>query len=253
MINAPTARVLTWNLERKRPDTPRGAEAIEVLFDQAPDVMVLTEARTSFPARSGHALWSEPPRGSGFAEDERKVLIWSREPWRDVDRIGVDGVDQTRFISATTDTPIGPLRIIGVCIPWHMAEVTHQIDVKRKPWEQHIRYLEVLSELVAAIDTPTVIAGDFNQHVPRIKYGNHAAAAAMAVAFSTLDVVTRGQIEGCTRPGIDHVAVSRDLTPARVWGWPNKIEERRLSDHEGAGVDLTVSRSRVVDGSGRSA
>ncbi len=75
----------------------------------------------------------------------------------------------------------------------------------------------------------------------------------MTVTFSTLDVVTSGQIEGCTWPGIDHVAVSRDLALANVWGWPNKIDDRRLSDHEGAGVDLTVADSRVSDGSSRSA
>jgi endonuclease/exonuclease/phosphatase family metal-dependent hydrolase len=157
----------------------------------------------------------------------------------------VDGLDQTRFISATTETANGRLQVIGVCIPWHMAEVTYPIDVKRKPWELHIRYLELLDELIADIDTPTIVAGDFNQTVPRIQYGNRAAAEAMAVTFSTLDVVTNGQIEGCTRPGIDHVAVSRDLTPAKVWGWPNQIDGRRLSDHEGAGADLGVTDSGV--------
>ncbi len=165
-------------------------------------------------------------------------MIWSSQPWRDVDRVGIDGLDQTRFISATTDTPIGPLRVLGVCIPWHMAEVQYPIDVKRRPWELHIRFLERLAELLAASDVPTVVAGDFNQQVPRIKYGNREAAEAMAEAFRTFDIVTQGQLDGCSRPGIDHVAISSHLQAAATWGWPNMSEGRRLSDHDGAAVDL---------------
>ncbi len=233
-----TARILTWNVERKRPDSPRGAEAIEVLFDQAPDVMVITEARTAFPQRGGHTLWCEPPRGSVFAADERKVLIWSKQPWREVDRVGIEDLDQTRFISAVTETPVGPLRVLGVCIPWHMAEVTYPIDVKYKPWELHIRYLELFGEVLAAADTPTVVAGDFNQNVPREKYGNRAAAEAMETAFAPFEVLTRGTVAGGTRPGIDHIAVTKHLSATNTWGWPNEINGNRLSDHDGAGVDL---------------
>lgn len=235
-----TARVLTWNLERKRPDSELGALAVEQLVDLDPDVMVLTEARTAFPVGSGHALWCEPPVGPWFAENERKVLAWSAQPWTDVDRIGIDGLDQTRFVSATTDTPIGPLRVLAVCIPWHMAEVTYPIDAKRTPWELHIRFLELLGELLAASDVPTVVAGDFNQRIPRVKYGHRAAAEAMTRAFESFDIVTSGQLDGVTRPGIDHVAISPDLSAHRTWGWPNESDGRRLSDHDGAGVDLVV-------------
>ncbi len=235
-----TATVLTWNLERKAPSNSNAAKAIEVLFDQSPDVMVLTEARTNFPTNGGHSLWCEPPRGSTFAEDERKVLIWSKEPWRDIDRIGAEGLDQTRFIAATTDTPIGPLRVLGVCIPWHMAEVQYPIDVKRKPWELHERYLDVFTQLVEAIDGPTVIAGDFNQRIPRQQYGRVSAAEALASTFASVDIVTQGIVDGCGKPGIDHIAISSDLATAKVWGWPNEIDGYRMSDHDGAGAELAL-------------
>lgn len=163
---------------------------------------------------------------------------------RNVDRVGVDGIDQRRFISAVTNSPIGPLRVLGVCIPWHMAEVTYPVDVKRKPWELHIRYLELLGELLAKTDVPTVVAGDFNQAIPRIKYGNKAAAVAMDAAFAPFEIVTRGRVEGGTRAGIDHIAISHHVAPTKVWGWPNEIDGRRLSDHDGAGVDLTTSAAQ---------
>lgn len=232
--------MLSWNLERKKPTAPLGQAGVELLAGYEPDVMALTEVRTSFPLGGGHALWCEPPRGSVFAESERKVMIWSKQPWRDVDRIGLDGLDQTRFISATTDTPIGPLRVLGVCIPWHMAEVTYPIDVKRKPWELHIRYLELLRLLLDASDLPTVVAGDFNQQFPRVK-GNKAAAAAMEETFAPFDIVTKGQPDGGTRPGIDHIAVSWHLRSTNTWAWPDVVNEQRLSDHEGAGVDLALA------------
>jgi hypothetical protein len=40
-----------------------------------------------------------------------------------------------------TDTPIGPIRFVGVCIPWRDAHVrTGRRD--RAPWEDHLRFLE---------------------------------------------------------------------------------------------------------------
>lgn len=41
------ATVLTWNLERKRPTSARGGEAVEYLFAQSPDVMVISRSLTA--------------------------------------------------------------------------------------------------------------------------------------------------------------------------------------------------------------
>ncbi len=188
-------------------------------------------------------MWCEPPRGTAFAKNERKVLLWSKEPWTAEDRIDHDGLDQTRFISATTQTSIGPIRVLGVCIPWNMAEVKYPIDEKRQPWELHIKYLEVLANLTRDLQTPTVIAGDFNQQVPYVGYGSREAAQVLDTAFSPMTIATAGQVPGATRPGIDHVALSRHLTASKVWGWPSKLNGDRLSDHEGAGLEVGLSVS----------
>lgn len=234
----PILRVLTWNLERKNPQSGLGATAVAHLRSLDPDVMVLTETRTTFEVGEGHALWAGKPAGDWFNQDERKVLIWSKQPWTATAVSSSVDIDQARYVTASTETPIGEVTVLGVCIPWHMAEVTHRTGHKRKPWELHLEYIEVLAELIARTTGPVVVAGDFNQQVPRAKYGNHAAALALASAFEPLAILTRGTIPGCDRQGIDHIAVSNDLSAISVAGWRNKVNEARMSDHDGAVVEV---------------
>ncbi len=63
----------------------------------------------------------------------------------------------------------------------------------------------------------------------------------MERCMAPLLVMTRGQLPGGTRPGIDHIAASDDLQAARVWSWPSEVGGRQVSDHEGAGADLTAA------------
>jgi len=52
-------RLATWNLERKKPTSPRGKEAVDYLHGRGADVLVITEARTTFPAQGGHLLFAD--------------------------------------------------------------------------------------------------------------------------------------------------------------------------------------------------
>ena len=228
-------RVATWNLERKKPTSLRGKEAVDYLFSRDADVMVLTEARTTFPANNGHLLVPEPPVGK-FDDDERKVALWSATPLRPV--TFDSPIDPTRFVAARTSTTAGSVLVLAVCIPWHMAEVTYHYGVKRKPWEQHLAYLGHLDEIFAAIDEPVIVAGDFNQRTPRQKGGNHAAAEALERTFEPLVIVTAGTVPGCGKPGIDHIAISDHLSARNVEGWAHDVTGNRLSDHDGVLVDL---------------
>lgn len=231
-------RVATWNLERKNPLSGLGASAVDHLGSLAPDLMVLTESRTNFPPAGGHLLWATPPAGTWFNPDERKVMLWSKQPWSPAMLPLAGDLDQTRFVAGITESPIGQVMVLGLCIPWHMAEVTHRVGRKRKPWELHIDYLDVLAGLLRSIDGPLIVSGDFNQQVPRVRYGNRAAAAALERAFEPLTILTAGTLSGCERPGIDHIAVSDDLTAVSVAGWPSVIGGQRMSDHDGAVVEV---------------
>jgi hypothetical protein len=226
-------RIATWNLERKKSTTPRGAEAVEYFHSHEADIGVLTEVRTSFPDRGGHIIFSEPPKGDWFGVEERKVGLWASTG---IEPVSFDSpIDLTRFVAGRVSAPLGQLIVLAVCIPWHMAGVKHD---GMKPWESHIVFLGHLRELMAGIDDPFVVAGDFNQYYPRVPRTNRAAAAAMETAFEGLNIVTSGTINGCDRPGIDHIAISPQLQASNVEGWRNDATGNRLSDHDGALADL---------------
>lgn len=227
-------RLLTWNLERKKPTSPTGRVGVDHLFGQAPDVMVLTESRLSFPAGDGYLVASE----SWGDDDERKVVMWSRAPWTDVDMAGAAALPPGRFVAATTDTDAGPVRVFGVCISWHMANVRYG-NRNRRPWEDHIAYCHALGDLVEQADAaiPLVVAGDFNQRVPA-KSPESAHAVALERSLASLELLTTETVAGVEKPGIDHIAV-RGVTASRTWGWSNVVGGIRCSDHTGAGVDLT--------------
>ncbi len=125
-------RILTWNLERKKPTTPTGREGIDYLHGQSPDAMVLTESRLSFPAADGHLVSSE----TWGDEDERKVVMWSRACLRRM------------YLLAMANVRYG--------------------NRNRRPWEDHISYCEALSVLIASSNPsiPLVVAGDLNQRIP---------------------------------------------------------------------------------------
>lgn len=234
-------RVATWNLERKKPTSPRGSEAIDYLYSRSADVLVVTETRTSLPTHAGHLLVAEPPVGDRFDEDERKIVLWSANP---LTPVTFDSpIDPTRFVAARTETPVGTVLVLAVCITWHMAEVTYHHGVKRRPWELHMNYLEHLGEILKAIDEPAIVAGDFNQRTPRKKGGNHAASQALDRTFENITIATAGTVPGCVKPGIDHIAASRHLHAVNVEGWVNDVTGNRLSDHDGALVDLVQTRA----------
>lgn len=231
-------RILTWNLERRKTTTPFGKLSIRHLFSQNPDIMALSETRTTFPAQEGYSIWAQHPKGH-FADDERKILLWSKSSWEDVDDFGSTNLPIGRFISGRTTIAGQTVRVIGVCIPYHMADVTYGSKDK-KPWEQHKLFLDLFPEIVSRYTGPVIIAGDFNQTYPRIKYGNREAAMKMKAAFSDFDIVTKGIINGLDKAGIDHIAISKELSAQSVWGWKNIVDGNRLSDHDGAGCELSI-------------
>ena len=47
-------RILTWNLERRKPEAPYGKLASGHLFSQSPDLMAISETRTNFPKSGGY-------------------------------------------------------------------------------------------------------------------------------------------------------------------------------------------------------
>lgn len=203
------------------------------------DIICFTEALVGITPTDGHTVASDPHYGYRAPAGRRKVLLWSREPWHDVDVVGPDALPGGRFVQASTGTPLGLMTVVGACVPWRDAHVrTGRRD--RRPWEDHLAFLAELAPRIRALQSqPTILAGDFNQTVPRTR-APAAAVRALVLALEPLELVTAGPVPGLDRPVIDHVAVSRHFTALAVRGIPAVHDGVKLSDHPGLVVELSV-------------
>lgn len=231
-------RVVNWNLEW----APRGRRAriADRLSELAPDILCATEADRDILPADGHLAECGPDAGYGIRDGRRKVILWSRWPLEEIDAIGAAELPPGRFVAATCRAPGGPLRLIGVCIPWSHAHVStgHR---NRRPWEEHLTYLEHLGPLLAARDeaVPTLLIGDFNQRIPRTRAPVRVADA-LAEALGNLVVASAGDVPGIDRPVIDHVAHSPSLVVRDLQGFDRRdAGGAPLSDHDG--VRLVVA------------
>jgi endonuclease/exonuclease/phosphatase family metal-dependent hydrolase len=237
-----TVHVATWNIERRAPDTRQAKILLDRIQALAPDIVCLTEAFEGSTSCLGGFEISV--RGVSWASEvaaERKVVLWSKQPWDDIDMEGNDDLRSGAFLSATTATPIGRIRISGLCMPHGFASPTGMVP-KLRPWSEHLRFLAGLQPLLANRDRkiPTIALGDFNQFWPRI-WGPKAATAALGHALCDLQICTNGLIEGVGRPAIDHIAASPDLVAVSTRGIDeHDADGRKLSDH--FGVSATFER-----------
>lgn len=119
-----------------------------------------------------HHVDGGPAGIAHLCEGERKVVIASRWPISGV-RIDLDVPTPGRFVSATVETPEGPLNVIGICIPW----VASRVGIgKATNWEDHRCFLEVLSPVLAELArTPFLVAGVFNQRIPQSRQSREIA------------------------------------------------------------------------------
>lgn len=227
--------VCTWNAEWAEPGTERGDLVRRRLLATESDLIVLTEGCAGLLPDGGHTVDAGADWGYRVRDPERrKVLMWSREPWRSVTAAG-SGSAAGRIVSARTDTRAGEVTVIGVCIPWRDAHVrTGRRD--RRPWQEHLEYLDVLG---AALNTHSlgslVIAGDLNQRIPRTRQPVEAASRLMAV-IESLTLHTGGETDDGRL--IDHVITTGDLRCRERFTWPGEQDGRRTSDHAGVCVRL---------------
>ncbi len=232
-------RVLVWNVQWRRPTDP--IRALVRAFD--PDVAVLTETSSEQYFDGGQWISSNSDYGYNSPASRRKVSMWSRHQWGRVDSEGEKELPPGRFVSAETDSLIGSVRFFGVCIPWRDAHVrTGQRN--RELWEDHLAYLEGLEPILSAAPSLAVLAGDWNQRIPRYRQPARVFDALVRSRPSSFGIATSGSVPGVTRQLIDHVAVSPGLEVRRVQGFPRATPEHGvLSDHDGVVVDLAANGS----------
>ncbi len=237
-------RVGVWNVQwataRSRgPGVRKRLEALRA------NVLVITEGCEAVLPLGGHVVTSSEDYGYRLVLGRRKVLLWSRHPWEDIDVLGTPALPSGRFVAATTSTPVGTVRVLGVCIPWKDAHVSTG-QRNRCVWQDHLNYLHELRAIVARQGPgPVVLAGDFNQRVPRERQPKHVFDALQRALDPALQLATSGRVAGAGGRLIDHVAHSAALAPSKVEAWSRQDEAgHQLSDHDGVCVEYFAAGTR---------
>lgn len=236
-------KLLNWNVEWAAPKW-KAAELQRRISQQDVDIICLTETdteRLTLP-QDGHSICAQGDWGQPFRkgqEDRRKVLLWSREPWDAVDDLGHASLPPGRFVSGVTQTDVGEVMVIGVCIPYSRSRVGPRWN--QKMWQDHEEYLDGLATLLRrAPRMRLIVVGDFNQRIgQRSSTPLRLRAALQSTLGPNLSIVTAGLgFQG--RRTIDHIALSGDLAAESLGVVSNVHQDGDLSDHFGVVADLSV-------------
>ena len=140
-------RIATWNTKWAGPT--HGPTIAGDLVATKADVIVGTEVLVNLLPSYEHVV----DAGTGWGYElpdgrRRKVAMWSANPWTDVTTFDDPAAPGGRLIAATTETDVGPIRVVGVCIPWRDANVaTGRRD--RESWEDHLAFLSALPSMTS--------------------------------------------------------------------------------------------------------
>lgn len=201
------------------------------LLDSQAEIICCPEAHDNFLGDGWHGAFSDPDYGYPLIEGRRKVTLWSKQPWRDVDVLGSAAFPPGRFVAATTATENGDVRVVAVCIPWRMAHVATGAR-NRTVWEDHRAFLEGLPEVLADHSLPLVVVGDFNQRIPSTREPKDVAEK-LRKGLSDLRVWTQGAIPDLANSTVCHIGGSDRFDLVRVHGMSRSVDGVTLSDHDG--------------------
>ena len=227
--------VINWNVNWASASW-RTDEIRRRINENTPEIVCLTETHCGF-LEDGYTITSRGDYGNGNHVSRRKVLLWSRQPWRRVDDIGDDRMPPGRFVSGVTETSVGEVTVIGVCVPWKNSRVRNDYSGKRRePWEDHERYLERLRGVLAeAPQEWLVVLGDFNQKVEEPGRRQSGAVGQRAALLRRamppgITIATEGFVHENRRP-IDHIVLGSNLRLGEIEPISNHFGSQRLSDH----------------------
>ena len=106
-------RLVNWNVEWATPRSRRTPEILSRIGRHAPEVICLTETHERLLSGDGYTICSQADYGYGRREGRRKVLLWSLQPWEQVDDVGIDSLPPGRFVSGVTQTSVGRITVTG--------------------------------------------------------------------------------------------------------------------------------------------
>jgi len=235
-------RVATWNVEWATPRSRRTPEILDRLEQAGAGVVCLTETHCDLLAGRGHSICAQADYGYPITEGRRKVLLWSREPWQEVDDVGSDGLPPGRYVSGVTHTSMGAVRVVGICIPWSGCRTESRRGAERKRrWEDHEQYLARLPGVLKGLGSGIlVVMGDFNQVIGPGCRAPLRLRSALREAFPAGMCIVTPDLEFQGRRSIDHIAVSDDVAVDSVGVISNLHGDSKLTDHFGVFADLSA-------------
>lgn len=235
-------RVVNWNVEWATPRSRRIPEILRRIDVHSPEVVCLTETHTDLPSSDGYTIYSEADAGYGVREERRKVLLWSKEPWEQVDDVGSDLMPPGRFVAGVTRTSLGEVTIMGICIPWSGSRTEARRGSERKRrWEDHEQYIRNLSEVLkVAPSERMIVMGDFNQRIGPYSSAPVKLRSALLSAVPPRMAIATAALGFQGRRTIDHIALTEDMVVESLSVISNIHGESRLSDHFGIAATLSV-------------
>ncbi len=246
-------RILNWNTEWLGPGSRSGrfAKAKALIASYDPDVICLTEARPETMPELGQTIASELS-GAGKIENRggRKVVLWSRFGWSNVDTLGSSDMPSGRFIKTTTFAGGEQWTIIGMCVPYaHYRNHAKWGDQRKTFWGGACEYLDTLREEVlprlreeflpySKDPLNTILLGDFNMQIPAFNYPYEGSEVnkKRKETFAGWLIPTAG----ISRHFIDHIAMSSELRVNSLQ-YISRFDSdgSQLSDHNGVCIDVT--------------
>lgn len=250
-------RILNWNTEFVSPRSRGGRfEKAQALIEaHDPDVICLTEARPELMPEGGETITSQLS-GAGNIENRggRKVLLWSRFGWSDVDTLGAPCLPEGRFVCASTSIDSVTWTVVGMCIPYFGYRINKRFwgDDALRPWQGAETYLDALRNKVLPQDRfrqRTILLGDYNLHIPPGKASRQTKAVSRKceATFAGWNIATAGEPDdpALDKRFIDHIAVSSDIRPLTIQFFSRfHADSTRLSDHNGVCIDLEIHDPR---------
>ena len=131
---------------------------------------------------------------------------------------------------------------MGVCIPWFGSRTEARRGANRKNrWEDHEQYLAGLTEMLKSLPSEQLIVmGDFNQVIGEGSRAPERLQRLLQEAFPPSIRIATSEVEHEGRRSIDHIALSEDLSVESTCVLSNVHDGRKLSDHFGVAVELSL-------------
>lgn len=241
-------KILNWNTEANKKLVSSGKPQIlrDYIESQDADAICLTEAFPEYLPDHGHMLCSGKS-GWGWPEEQgaRKVLLWSRNEWSEVDDIGASGLPPGRFIRAVTQFVGVDWTIIGMCIPWHGYGKASGFST----WQGACDYLDGLLKdvLPTVAKTPrTLLVGDFNLQIPPVNYPNPRSKSGGELVNDKRKKTFSGWLiptSGIRKHFVDHIAMSTDLRVGSMrFIRKLRLDGKDLNDHNGVFMEIVPDK-----------